>query len=68
MRNPHELYSLYSQHGVLPGMQPDEARSLARVLIGSEQYQTAAHPDHAIVTGDVRALYEMANPTTEEQQ
>lgn len=68
MRNAHQLYSDYSQFGVLPGLQPEEARSLARVLIGSEQYQRANHPDHAIVTADVRALYEAANPATEEQQ
>ena len=66
MRNEHILFGEYSQVGVRPDLPPDEALSLARVLIGSEQYQNPGHPDSAIVKRDVGQLYTIANQPAED--
>lgn len=65
-RSAHELYALYSQHGVLPDMPPDEAQTLARTLIGEASYADPKHDLHSLVVSDVAALYAMANPEPQE--
>ncbi len=64
-RTPHELYADYAEVGLRPDLVPDEARTLAGLLMQDPSYLDPKHINHAVVAGDVRQLYEIANPEPE---
>lgn len=61
-RTAHELYGLHSEFGVLPGLAPDEAQTLAGLLMQDASYLDPKHVNHDVVVADVRQLYAIANP------
>lgn len=61
-RTVHALYSRYGAEGVTPDLTPDEARSLAKALMGEPAYFDHEHVDHHVLAADVRRLYEISTP------
>lgn len=65
-RNEAELRADYANRGAKAAQTREEAMTLARELRKGEAYRDPKHPDHAIVTRDIRQLYQTHIPNQPE--